>query len=102
MGGRGQQFTVKLRSDSLDPVLIVVGPTFGDFAGSPDGPDKCTSLATVIPSQSGTYRVVVVPGLHGSYGDYTLSVDGHATLKALFAPPSWRRIRRWTVSVHRC
>lgn len=70
----GRAFTVDLRSEAFDAFLFVAAPELADYAQDDDGGGACHARVTIVPSESGPYRIVATSIGLGT-GEFTLSVS---------------------------
>jgi hypothetical protein len=74
-GQAGQGVSITMRSDQIDPYLILTGPAGEVVADNDDGADGVNSrIERALPS-TGTYTIWATTRITGETGPYTLSLE---------------------------
>ena len=78
-GKAGQQITIEMKSEEIDPYLILLGPNQRDIAQDDDGAGSKNARITVRLPADGTYTLVANSYEASESGAYTLELKASAT-----------------------
>ena len=78
-GKAGQQITIEMKSEEIDPYLILLGPNQRGIAQDDDGAGSKNARITVRLPADGTYTLVANSYEASESGAYTLEVKASAT-----------------------
>jgi len=77
-GKAGQQITIEMKSEEIDPYLILLGPNQRDIAQDDDGAGSKNARITVRLPADGTYTLVANSYEASELGAYTLELKASA------------------------